>query len=302
MSRLENEVAIITGGGRGIGRAIASRLAEEGAAVVVTARSSEEVEETASTIRQAGGRAAGMVADVTDLAAVQAVLDFTKAEFGTVSVLVNNAGGGVPGTNGKFEAMEPDAIVRGLHLNMIAAMLATRLALPDMVAAGRGRIINTSSGAGMLGMPYLVPYGVSKTAIIRFTEMLALELQGRGVTAFSFTPGNVLSKLTDPLWPIRDHLAQNPPEDFSWIFPPGHELEDKGWYPPERAAELCAFLASGAADAVSGRFFSVHYDENEIVAQAQRVEREELYTLRIPTLHGLEPAILYGEHAHKAKA
>ncbi|CAO5255596.1 SDR family NAD(P)-dependent oxidoreductase [Frankia sp. AgKG'84/4] len=299
MSELAGHVAVVTGAGRGIGRAIALRFAEAGAAVVPVARSGGEIEETASLIRSAGGQAAAHAADVTDLAAVQLVLDFAKATFGTPTLLVNNAGGGVPGTNGKFEKMEPEAILQGLNLNLVAAMLATRLALPGMLEAGQGRIINVASGAGMLGMPYLMPYGVSKTAIIRFSEMLALELDGRGVSVFSITPGNVLSKLTDPLWPKREKLAQNPPENFSWIFPPGHELEDKGWYPPERAAELCFFLASGKADAVSGRFFSVHYDEHQIAAQAERVEREELYALRIPTLNGLEPAILYGERGRK---
>ncbi|MCM3882984.1 SDR family NAD(P)-dependent oxidoreductase [Frankia sp. R82] len=299
MSQLAGEVAVVTGAGRGIGRAIALRYAEEGAAVVVSARSTDEIEETASLIRAAGGRAAAHTANVTDLPSVQALLDFTTSEFGTPTILVNNAGGGVPGTSGRFEKMDPEAIVKGLNLNLIAAIHLSRLVLPGMLEAGHGHIINVASGAGMVGMPFLVPYGVSKTGIIRFSEMLALELEGRGVSVFSITPGNVLSKLTDPLWPIRDTLAANPPDTFSWIFPPGHELEDKGWYPPERAAELATFLASGRADAVSGKFFSVHYDEHEIVAQAERVGREELYALRIPTLDGLEPAILYGERARR---
>ncbi|CAO5253548.1 MULTISPECIES: SDR family NAD(P)-dependent oxidoreductase [unclassified Frankia] len=299
MSQLTDEVALVTGAGRGIGRAIALRFAEEGAAVVVTARSSDQIDETVALIKAAGGRAAAIPANVTDLDAVQAVLDFTRKEFGPVSLLVNNAGGGVRGSAGKFETMEPSAVVRGLNVNLVAAMLTTRLALPDMIAASHGRIINMASGAGMLAMPYVVPYGVAKTGVIRFSEMLALEMEGRGISVFSITPGNVLSKLTDPIWPQRETLAANPPEGFSWIFPPGHELEDKGWYPPERAAELCAFLASGRADAVSGRFFSVHYDEVEIAAQAERVVSDELYTLRLQTLAGPEPAIIYGDRAKK---
>ena len=83
------------------------------------------------------------------------------------------------------------------------------------------------------------------------------------------------------------------PADVPWVYPPGHGLEDEGWYPPERAASLCLFLASGKADALTGRFFSVHYDEAEIVAQAERVEQEQLYVLRVATLDGIEAPIFY---------
>jgi NAD(P)-dependent dehydrogenase (short-subunit alcohol dehydrogenase family) len=180
--------------------------------------------------------------------------------------------------------------------------LLTRLALPGMLERGQGCIVNVSSGAAMLGMPFITPYTVAKTGILRFSESLALELMGRGVTVFAITPGNVLTKLTNYLWPKREQFAAEPPANSPWVYPPGHALEDDGWYPPERAAELCLFLASGKADALSGRFFSVHYDEAEIVAQADRVERDQLYLLRIPTLEGVEPAIFYkdpttiGEH------
>jgi NAD(P)-dependent dehydrogenase (short-subunit alcohol dehydrogenase family) len=298
MDGLPGSVAVVTGGGRGIGRAIALAFAEAGAAVMVTARSAGEIEETASFIEAAGGRAVACPADVTDLVAVQAMLDRTEAELGTPTVLINNAGGGVPGSGGKFETLDPAAIVKGLQTNLIASMLLTRLALPGMLERGQGCIINVSSGAAMLGMPYITPYSVAKTGILRFTESLALELLGRGVTVFAITPGNVLTKLTRPLFPRREEFAAEPPANTPWVYPPGHALEkDEGWYPPERAASLCLFLASGKADALSGRFFSVHYDEAEIVAQADRVERDQLYVLRIPTLDGVEPEIFYKDPA-----
>ena len=145
----------------------------------------------------------------------------------------------------------------------------------------------------MLCMPFIGPYSVSKTGIIRFSEILAYEMLGRGITVFSMTPGNVVTKLTQPMVPVLDKMIASPPPGTPWIYPPGHELEEIGWYPPERAAELCRFLASGKADKLSGRFFSVHYDEADIVAQAERVEAEQLYTLRIPTLKGVEPALYY---------
>ncbi|WP_169914532.1 SDR family NAD(P)-dependent oxidoreductase [Rhodococcoides yunnanense] len=297
MNQLEGEVAIVTGAGRGIGRAVAIRLGAEGASVVVTARSPDQVAETVSIIEAAGGHAVSTTADIGDVDSVRALVEFTETSFGPPSILANVAGGGVPGTNGRFVDLEPEAIVRGVNINLIGAMLATRLVLPSMVAAGRGRIINVSSGAGMIGMPFIVPYGVSKTGLLRFSEQVALELEGTGVSIFTITPGNVVSALTGSMYSSRAELAADPPEGLPWLYPAGHELEESGWYPPERTAELCSFLSSGKADAVSGRFFSVHYDESEIVAQAERVVRDELYVLRVPTLEGLEASHVYGDHA-----
>ncbi len=290
---LAGKVAVVTGGGRGIGRATALALAEAGAAVMVSARSADQIEETASLITAAGGRAAAFPADITDLDALERLVSVTEAELGVPTVLVNNAGGGVRGSGGRFETLDPAAIVAGIQTDLIAAMVLSRLVLPGMLERGEGSIVNVASGAAMLGMPFVTPYTTAKTGLLRFSEALALELQGRGVSVFSITPGNVLTKLTKYMWPNREQIAADMPADAPWVYPPGHGLEDDGWYPPERAASLCLFLASGKADALSGRFFSVHYDEAEIVAQAERVEREQLYVLRVATLDGIEAPIFY---------
>ncbi|MDT0509778.1 SDR family oxidoreductase [Novosphingobium sp. MMS21-SN21R] len=290
---LTGQVAIVTGGGRGIGRAIALGLAKAGAAVMVSARSTNEIEETAEMIRAAGGKATACAADVSDLAAVKAMLAATEAELGAPSILVNNAGGGVPGSSGPFEKIEPEGITAGIERNLVAAMILSRLVLPGMLERKRGHIINVASGAGMLGMPFIAPYSVAKTGVIRFSEVLGFEMLGRGVAVFAITPGNVLTKLTQPMMPALDTMIEAMPAGAPWIYPPGHELEPVGWYPPERAADLCNFLVSGKADVLTGRFFSVHYDEAAILANAERVVADELYTLRVPTLNGLEPALYY---------
>jgi NAD(P)-dependent dehydrogenase (short-subunit alcohol dehydrogenase family) len=287
------KVAIVTGGGRGIGRATALAFAEAGAAVVVSARSSDQIEETVSLIEASGGRAVACTADITDLEALERLVAVTEAELGPPTFLVNNAGGGVRGSGGRFETLNPAAIVAGIQTDLIASMLLSRLVLPGMLERGRGCIVNVASGAAMLGMPFVTPYTTAKTGILRFSEALALELEGRGVTVFAITPGNVLTKLTKYLWPNREQVIADMPADAPWLYPPGHGLEDYGWYPPERAAELCLFLASGTADVLSGRFFSVHYDEEQIVEQVDRVQRDQLYLLRIPTLDGVEEPILY---------
>jgi NAD(P)-dependent dehydrogenase (short-subunit alcohol dehydrogenase family) len=290
---LTGQVAVVTGGGRGIGRATALAFAEAGAAVMVSARSADQIEETASLITASGGRAAACPADITDLDAVQQMLAVTEAELGPPTVLINNAGGGVRGSGGRFETLDPAAIAAGIQTDLIAAMVLSRLVLPGMLERGEGRIVNVASGAAMLGMPFVTPYTTAKTGLLRFSEALALELQDRGVSVFSITPGNVLTKLTKYMWPNREQIAADMPADAPWVYPPGHGLEDDGWYPPERAASLCLFLASGKADALTGRFFSVHYDEAEIVARAERVEQEQLYVLRVATLDGIEAPIFY---------
>ncbi len=227
------------------------------------------------------------------LDALKKMLAATEAELGPPTVLVNNAGGSPPGSSGPYEKIDPHKIGASMNINLVAAMVLSRLVLPGMLERKEGCIINVASGSAMLGMSLLVPYCTAKTALARFSESLAIEVFDRGVTVFSMTPGNVFSKLTEGLYPKRNEIADNPPDNFPWVLMAGHSMRDQGWYPPERGAELMRFLASGKADRLTGRFFSVHYDEEKLAAEADRIEREQLYALRFPTLDGIEPPILY---------
>ncbi len=292
---LGGQVALVTGGGRGIGRAIARALAAGGASVMVSSRTKEQLDETVALIeadsgRGDGGRGAAVVADVEQRASVEAMLSETERVFGPVTLLVNNAGVSNP-VNGPFETLDFDEVRRTIDNNLTSAMLCTRLALPGMLGRGSGRIINVASGSGIVCQPFLNIYSVAKTGLIRFSENLALELQGRGVVVFSITPGMVHTHATEVIWNVR---KMNPlPGWLEQGYGPPHEnmADDASWQPPERAAELCCFLASGAADRLSGRFFSVYADEAEMVSRADEIEQEQLYTLRLPTLHGIERPI-----------
>lgn len=287
MTDLQGQVALVTGGGRGIGRAIAQALAAAGASVCVSSRTQAQLDETVALIEGAGGRAVSFAADVEQRTAVEAMCAEAERALGPVTILVNNAGVGTT-TAGPFETLDIDEVRKTIDNNMFSAMLCTRIILPGMLERGQGRIINVASGSGIISQPYMNAYSVAKAGLVRFSENLALEVKDRGVVVFAMTPGMVRTAATEVIWNIR-HMNPLP----GWLgraYTPPHEnpADDSAWQPPERAAELVCYLASGAADRLSGRFFSAYYDERAIVANADQVEREMLYTLRLTTLDGLE--------------
>lgn len=193
---LQGQVALVTGGGRGIGRAIALRLASAGASVAVMARSKNEIDETVRLIEeQSQSRALAVAADVTDAADVAEAMKTIERELGPVDILINNAAGLKP--FGPFWETSVDEWWRTMEVNLRGVALCTHAVLPGMVARGRGRIVNVSSGAGAVSTPYYTAYTVSKAALIRFTECLALETGPKGVRVFSISPGTVRTSMTE---------------------------------------------------------------------------------------------------------
>jgi len=186
-----SRVALVTGGGRGIGRAIALRLAADGLAVAVAARSRDQVDDTA---RAAGARALALMLDVTDAASIAAALERTTRELGPVDVLVNNAG---VAESAQFVKTEPDFWDRHFAVNVRGPYLLTRAVLPGMLERRWGRVINVASLAGLFGSPYVTAYTASKHALVGFTRALATEVSGKGVTVNALCPGFTA---TDIVW------------------------------------------------------------------------------------------------------
>jgi 2-hydroxycyclohexanecarboxyl-CoA dehydrogenase len=184
-------VALVTGGGRGIGRAIALRLAADGLAVAVAARSRDQVDDTA---RAAGHRALALVLDVTDAASIAAAVERTARELGPVDVLVNNAG---VAESAPFAKTEPDFWDRHFAVNVRGPYLLARAVLPGMLERRWGRVINVASLAGLFGSPYVTAYTASKHALVGFTRALATEVSGKGVTVNALCPGFTA---TDIVW------------------------------------------------------------------------------------------------------
>jgi NAD(P)-dependent dehydrogenase (short-subunit alcohol dehydrogenase family) len=184
----EHGIALITGAGRGLGRAFAIALAENGFKVAVTARTEAEINATAEAIVRNGGSAIAVPGDVTDRQAVERVVATTEAELGPIDVLINNAGvlnGGLIGT------IDPDEWWRDIEINLRGPFLFVNAVLPGMLARGQGRIINVASGAGLQAIETGAAYCVSKAALIRLSEIIALETTKHGVATFAIHPGTV---------------------------------------------------------------------------------------------------------------
>lgn len=242
-------VALVTGGGRGIGAAIARGLAAAGMRVVVTGRTAGPLEALASEV---DGEA--LVGDVSSADDVRRWFD----AVGGVDLLVNNAGLLGP-QEVEWEA-NPQAWWRTFEVNVRGPFLCCREAVPRMAAAGGGRIINVTSGAAyMSGGPSDGAYGPSKAALHRYSEILATQAQPLGVHVFSISPGLIRTGMNS-----------------------GFFGDDAPWASPEVPAALVRLLASGRADALAGRFLHATLDDVEdLIRRADQVEAEDLNAIRL---------------------
>jgi NAD(P)-dependent dehydrogenase (short-subunit alcohol dehydrogenase family) len=266
-------VAMVTGAGRGIGRAIAARLAADGIRVALVARSADELAETASQIAgaQPGASAAGYPADVTDASSVAAALDAAARELGPIDLLVNGAG--IDGPHQPFHEVDVDAWWRVVEVNLRGTAVVTRAVLPGMIARGRGRIIQLASDAAGRPSPRNSAYACSKAAVLRLTDSLAAELTGTGVSVFAVSPGLVRTAMTERIWQMMETSRWEP-----GVTP----IAPFMWSEPARVAELVSFLASGRGDALSGRYLHVLMgDPAQQAERAAEVVARDLWALRI---------------------
>ena len=275
---LDGMVALVSGGGRGIGRLLGARLAGAGAAVGLIARSGDELAAAASEIHRAGGMAAAAVADVTDQRATAAAVAELRERLGTVDVLVNNAG--VSGPVGPLWEAPAAEWWRAVEVNLGGAFALTQLALEQMIPAGRGRIINITSYAGVYRWPLLSAYAASKAALVKLTETLAEETRPHGVSVFSVDPGLLPIGLGEAA--LRATAGRQTPAGRvqGWIrdqFAAGRGAD------PEQAARLIVALASGHADRLSGRHLSVTDNLGALLPRIDQIERDDLHTLRLRT-------------------
>ncbi len=250
--RLQDRVALITGGGRGIGRAIALAFAREGADVAVVARTAAEVEAVAGEVRAHGRKAVAVPCDVTDSARVEAAVRAAADALGLIQILVNNAGVAV---SAKVVDTDDALWERHLRVNLTGAFYMSRAVLPGMQAARWGRIINIASTAARAGFPYVAAYVASKHGLLGLTRALAMEVVAAGITVNAICPGYVATDLTweSARW-IQAKTGRSYEEAVASLaaFSPQRRLVE-----PDEVAALAALLASDDARGVTGQAWNV---------------------------------------------
>jgi 3-oxoacyl-[acyl-carrier protein] reductase len=239
-------IALVTGGGRGIGANIARKLAEDGWDVVIAARTVAQVEAVADEI---DGRAVAL--DVTDREAVEGAV----ADAGPVDLLVANAG--ISNRDGATWEIEPEDWWRTFEVNVLGVHLCCRAVIPGMLERGSGRIVITGSGAAYLPNQRTTAYPASKAAVCRYGESLAEELAGQ-IPVFFFSPGLV-----------RTDMTASAPDDAPWT-------------PPELAPRLVAALATGRYDALAGRYLHAEHDDlDDLLSRIDDVRQQDLNAIRL---------------------
>jgi NAD(P)-dependent dehydrogenase (short-subunit alcohol dehydrogenase family) len=267
---LTGRVALVTGAGRGIGKSIAITLAKAGASVALVARSSDQLSTTASLIEEYGGHARPFPTDVTSQPAVHDLLIQVERQLGPVDLLVNNAGR--HHAIGPLWELDPADWWLDIESNLRSTLLCSHAVLSGMVQRRHGCIINISSGAGNEPRPYSSAYSTVKAAVTRFTESLAISTKEYGVDVFAIHPGAVRTELAE-------YLLQSEP-GRRWL-PDFERIYSEQEVPPELAAHLALYLASGKASPLSGRFLSVHDDLDALVAHSSTIQQQDLLVLRL---------------------
>jgi NAD(P)-dependent dehydrogenase (short-subunit alcohol dehydrogenase family) len=272
---LRGQVALLTGGVRGLGRAFAQAIAGAGAKIAITARTESQLRETAQLIEAAAGTVIPFVADVTDAPAMQRVIDETERRLGPIDILVNNAG--VLAPLGFDWEVDPDEWWRLFEVNLRAPFQIAQRVLPGMIARRRGRIVNVSSGAAHTVHPYGSAYCASKAALTHWTNQLAAGVMKFGISVFALSPEGV-SDMTA--------LLATSPVVGEWMNAHFTKVVAESPSLPGSIAALL-FMLSGEADALTGRQISHWNNPEDLKRRTDEILRDDLLTLRLRELPAL---------------
>ncbi len=269
--KLAGQVCVVTGASSGIGRGIAIEQARAGAKVALLARSAE-VEDAAAEISAAGAEARAYRADVLETGGLAEALAAVAHELGPIDLLTNNAASF--SAIGPIWEVDPDAWWRDIEINIRGTFNCCRAVLPDMLARGRGRIINLTGGGTGTPFPHGSGYGTSKAGVLRFTESVSGTLEGTGVLMFAMDPGLVRTAMTE--FQLTDPAGRKYLSGVPGLFERGIDV------PPSLAGRLSVAIGSGRLDRLAGRMvFAARGDLDLTDARIEEIVAGDLRTLRI---------------------
>ncbi len=275
--KLAGEVAVFTGAGRGIGRAIAQMQAQEGATVALLARTAAEIGSVADAINAEGGAARAYPLDIVDSEAVAKAFATIERDLGPVSLLTNNAG--AFSAYGPIWTVDPEDWRRDIETNTFGTFNCCRAALPRMIARGRGRIIVMTGGGTAVSFPMGSGYATSKAGLLRFAECLADTLVGSGVLVFAMDPGLVRTAMTERQ--LESESGRKYLTDIPRLFERGLDV------PPTLAARLSVEIGAGRFDRLAGRMLMAARGDLDLdEAAVETIVASDLRSLRV---NGMPP-------------
>jgi NAD(P)-dependent dehydrogenase (short-subunit alcohol dehydrogenase family) len=271
--KLADKIAIVTGAGRGIGRAIALTFARQGASVVIISRTESELEETKYLIESSRGNVLSIQADVSSEEEVEKMRQAVLAQFGKIDILVNNAG--VLGPIGPLFENDVNQWINTININLIGTFLCTKAVIPTMIKESCGKIINLSGGGATSPRPFFSAYAASKCAVVGLTSTLAEELKAYNIQVNAISPGAVYTRIHEEVLSKGDLAGKRELETCI-------KTRSMGSSTIQAPADLAVFLASDESNGLTGRLISAvwddwrHFDDESI----KHIMTKELYTMR----------------------
>ena len=270
--KLKSKNVLITGGGRGIGEAMAYAFAKEGANISLSARTISDLEKVQKNLIKYGIKTHIHICDVSNTKEVKSWVDTTLQKFGKIDVLINNAG--IYGPIGPLADNNLDHWIQTIEINLLGTVICMKVVLPTMIKQQSGVIINMSGGGAVSPFPRFSAYSTSKAAVVRLTETIAEEVKEYNIRINAISPGAVNTKFLDQVLQAGDAAGK----DF---FEKSLKQKETGGTSPEIASELAIFLASDESKGLTGKVISAVWDDwKSIPPRIKELQETSLYTLR----------------------